>query len=374
MKPLNEYFSPVNRAARQFRKLRADYYDYLADVLSDSDGRILMHDIFIKDAQRYAPKNFWQKLRPHPRGILSEHWAPKFLKSGADIGVTWQGTLPDADLLNITAAAQNGGTGAVTEALKEVARLVRVADESRNAFLSIVVAAIFAIVIVFASLTSVPVFVWPQIKATFDFIPETLYGTRSTNLNHFSKVFVSYLVPLSAMVFVLCIAFSWSLTRWTGKTRQWAEKLIIYRVYRDYRGAMFFSTLSALVKRGSGLNLREGVEVIKGKADPWLRWYCERLEDNIEIGLVDGTLFDIGLLDQKTLYYLYDISEAKSLESGLQLTGRRTERDMEKSIKRRAFILRWAILISSLLIVGWVFFNTFSAIQEMTDAAKIVFL
>lgn len=369
-----QYFSPVRRAARKFKKERADYYEYLADVLADSGGRILMHDIFIKDAQRYAPKNYWQKLRPHPRAILSEHWAVKFLDTGADVGATWRGTLPDADMLIIASAAQHGGTGAVPDALKEVARLVRVVEEARSIFLSIIAVAIFAIIVVLASLTSVPAFVWPQIKASFDFVPETLYGPHALALDNFSKVFAAYLGPLAIAILLACIAFNWSLTRWCGKSRQWADKFIIYRVYRNYRGAMFLSTLSTLVKSGSGLNLREGIQAIDNQAEPWLKWYCRRIEENIDLGLVDGKLFDVGLMEQDALYYLLDISEAKSLEAGLQLTGRRTERDMGKSIKTRAFILRWGILLISLGIVGWVVFNTFSAIQEMTDAAKMVFL
>lgn len=137
---------------------------------------------------------------------------------------------------------------------------------------------------------------------------------------------------------------------------------------------MFLSTLSTLVKRGSGLNLKEGVEAISLQAEPWLQWYCQRIQDNIELGLVDGRLFDVGLMEQDALYYLFDISEAKSLEAGLQLTGRRTERDMGKSIKTRAMILRWSILIISAALVGLVVLKTFSAIQEMTDAAKMVFM
>lgn len=137
---------------------------------------------------------------------------------------------------------------------------------------------------------------------------------------------------------------------------------------------MFLSTLSTLVKRGSGLNLREGIQAISLQAEPWLQWYCQRIMENIELGFVDGRLFDVGLMESDALYYLFDISEANSLEAGLQLTGRRTERDMGKSIKKRAFILRWSILFVSLAIVGWVVFNTFNAIHEMTDAAKMVFL
>ncbi|WP_341679576.1 hypothetical protein [Comamonas thiooxydans] len=374
MRSILAFFSPLNRAARQFRKHRADYYEYLADVLSDSDGRILMHDIFLKDAQRYAPKNRWQKLRPHPRAVLSEYWGSIFLDTGADVGVTWRGTLPDADMLIIASAANHGGTGSVPDALKEAARLVRVVDEARSLFISIIAVAIFAIIVVLATLTSVPAFVWPQIKDTFDFVPETLYGPHAQDLDHFSKVFASYIIPLAIGILILCIAFSWSLTRWSGRSRQWAEKIIIYRVYRNYRGAMFLSTLSTLVKRGSGLNLREGIQAISLQAEPWLQWYCQRIQENIELGFVDGRLFDVGLMEPDALYYLFDISEAKSLEAGLQLTGRRTERDMGKSIKKRAFILRWSILFVSLAIVGWVVFNTFSAIQEMTNAAKMVFL
>lgn len=374
MKSLFESFSPLNRAARKFRKQRADYYEYLADVLSDSDGRILMHDIFIKDAQRYAPTKPWQKLRPHPRAILSEYWAKRFLDTGTNIGATWRGTLPDADMLIIASAAEHGRTGAVPEALKEAARLVRVVDEARSLFVSITAVAIFAVVVVLTCFTTIPAIVWPQIKETFDFVPESMYGPNAIALDHFSKVFPIYIVPLAIAILVISIAFKWSLTRWSGRSRQWAEKFIIYRVYRNYRGAMFLSTLSTLVKRGSGLNLQEGVEAISAQAEPWLQWYCQRIQDNIELGLVDGRLFDVGLMEQDALYYLFDISEAKSLEAGLQLTGRRTERDMGKSIKTRAMILRWSILIISTALVGLVVLKTFSAIQEMTDAAKMVFM
>lgn len=374
MKSLFESFSPLNRAARKFRKERADYYEYLADVLSDSDGRILMHDIFIKDAQRYAPTKPWQKLRPHPRAILSEYWAKRFLDTGTNIGATWRGTLPDADMLIIASAAEHGRSGAVPEALKEAARLVRVVDEARSLFVSITAVAIFAVVVVLTCFTTIPAFVWPQIKETFDFVPENMYGPNAIALDYFSKVFPIYIVPLAIAILVISIAFKWSLTRWSGRSRQWAEKFIIYRVYRNYRGAMFLSTLSTLVKQNSGLNLQEGVAAISVQAEPWLKWYCQRIQENIELGIVDARLFDVGLMEQDALYYLFDISEAKSLEAGLQLTGRRTERDMGKSIKTRAMILRWSILIISVALVGLVVMKTFSAIQEMTDAAKMVFM
>lgn len=374
MQRIRDYFSPIKLAARRFRKNRADYYEYLADVLSDSNGRILLHDLFTKDSNRYAGDSFWRKISPHPRAVLSAYWASKLLHTGANLADTWRGTLPDGDMLIISPAVKKGGTGALPESLREVARIVRVMEEARNIFLSIITAAIFGIIIVIITLSIIPMVAWPAIKEAFDFIPISYYGPNALSMESFSKAYPKYFGPILISVFSLAYLYKWSLKKWKGKARQWADKLVIYRVYKTYRGAMFLATLAPLVKNGSGLNLREAIETVSKEAEPWLKWYCDKILENLDLGMQDASLFDVGLLETDALYYLLDMSEAKELETGLKITGTRAERDMGKTIKLRAFVLRWSILFASLFIVAFMLFQTFMSIKEMNDAAKLVFL
>lgn len=371
---LANYFSPVKRAAAKFKKHRADYYEYLSDILSDSDGRVLLQGVFEKDSERYSSNSLWGKIFPHPRATLSKYWAHKFFDSGANVSETWRGTLPDGDMLIISAATEHGKSGALPEALKEVARLVRIVEEARRIFLSIIAAAVIAVIIVFATLSIIPLIAWPAVKESFDFVPISFYGPHALAMENFSKVYPVYVGPVLISIFLLAYIYKWSLTKWKGKARQWADRLVIYRVYKTYRGAMFLSTLSTLAKRGSGLNLREAIESISNEAEPWLKWYCAKIIDNLDLGIQDGKLFDVGLLENDALYYLFDMSEAKELETGLKLTGNRTERDMGKTIKLRAVILRWSLLIASLLVVAIMLFQMLMSIRELNDAAKLVFL
>src|SRR5690606_24449237 len=76
-------------AAWRFRVLRADYYDYLADLMEGARGRKPLRDIFQDDARRYGPST--------ARGALCTHWLRAYEESGGDLFQAWHGTLPDED-------------------------------------------------------------------------------------------------------------------------------------------------------------------------------------------------------------------------------------------------------------------------------------
>ena len=59
--------------ALRFRALRADYYEYLADLVEGTQGRKSLRDIFDDDAHRYGRRTV--------RGRLSRYWAAAYLLS-----------------------------------------------------------------------------------------------------------------------------------------------------------------------------------------------------------------------------------------------------------------------------------------------------
>ena len=77
--------------ALRFRALRADYYEYLADLVEGTQGRKSLRDIFDDDAHRYGRRTV--------RGRLSRYWAAAYLEAGGDLGVAWSGTLPAEECL-----------------------------------------------------------------------------------------------------------------------------------------------------------------------------------------------------------------------------------------------------------------------------------
>ena len=119
----------VKLAANQFKAHRADYYDYLAEIIALTAGAKTLLNVFQDDAHRYEGRG--------PRGVLSRQWVEKFPKSGGDLFATWFGTLPTEDLVAVQ-AAQYAGSGALTQTLRQLAAVVRTTDAARQAFVQTV--------------------------------------------------------------------------------------------------------------------------------------------------------------------------------------------------------------------------------------------
>ena len=99
-------------AAISFRTQRADYYEYLADVMDSTAGTKTLQNIFYDDASRYTASS--------PRGALSRVWLERFPQTGGDLFSTWSGTLPLEDLLAIQ-SAQYSGSQALTKTFRQLA-------------------------------------------------------------------------------------------------------------------------------------------------------------------------------------------------------------------------------------------------------------
>lgn len=66
-----------------------------------------------------------------------------------------------------------------------------------------------------------------------------------------------------------------SLPRWSGKSRIWADKLPFYSTYRMYTGINFLTSIAALAR--SGMSITGAIERIRGNANPYVRMRVDRI-------------------------------------------------------------------------------------------------
>ena len=69
----------------------------------------------------------------------------------------------------------------------------------------------------------------------------------------------------------------WSLPRWTGRLRRFADYLMPWSVYKDLQGAVFLMNIGALL--GAGVQELKSLEILNGFSPPWLQ---ERIEGAME--------------------------------------------------------------------------------------------
>lgn len=358
----------VRRAAARFRSHRAAYYEYLAEMLEASKGEIKVLQLFERDAERYP------KL---PRGVLCAYWAQVYSENGADLAETFQGTLPD-DEIAIIRISQDAGDGALLAALKDVARVARLADRVKAAVWGTLAAAVIGLAIATVMLTVFPVFSAHKLQEVYGFIPLDQWGPRGKSFNAHAERVKSYgLYALLAVGLVLTY-LNWSVTNVTGPRRDWLDtNIVLFRIYRDIKGALFLATMSTLTRRRGNtmFTLRQSLETFVASArSPWLKWRVQEILDRIDAtGGTNSEVFNTRLLSPPMFYYLRDLQESRGFAEGFEETGRYVESTVVAGVLTRMAVYRWAILMLGVAAVVFVMGWQFSVIYEMKGVMSTYF-
>lgn len=356
----------VRVAANQFRSLRADYYDYLAEMIAMTSGAKTLLSIFEDDAQRYHGLG--------ARGILSRHWAQQFPKSGGDLFTTWFGSLPTEDLVAVQ-AAQYAGSGALTQTLRQLAAVVRTTDAASQAFIQTVWVGLVGIVVAICAIFSIPVLTADHLARVFSEVPPELYQSWSRALFATSE-WLKLLWPLLLFLAVGGVTTAvWSLRHWCGAARSFADQWGIWRLYRVVQAVRFLSLLAVLLKPRSntGARLREALLIQQRGALPWLNHHLEKMLMRIDTGALAIEALNTGLIDRETWWYFTDMVHTLGLDEGLQRTKHRLAEHTVQRLQRQAMTLRWLLLLSAVVVVFAIAFWHFRVFDELRQALSLYY-
>jgi type II secretory pathway component PulF len=354
-------FSPARLAAVSFRKDRADYYDYLADVMEGTGGRKTLRDVFRSDAERYG--------RRHRRGILSHHWADQHQEVGGDLYDTFRGTLPDDDLVLIR-MGQRGGAGALEQTLRDVAAVTRVIELARSTFIRTAAVGLVAIMVMVVTIMAIPGFTVPRLQQAFGMLPPEFVGKQASRLYALAGFVETYALTLLMSTVGLAWLIGWSLPNLVGPVRRWLDERLIWRLYRDFQGIRFLASLATLVKKRGNVSpgLRDVLEVQTIGANPWQRWHIEQMIARIDDGQVGSATFDTGMVDRETLWFLTDLIATRGMDDALVRARARVETRAVHDVARKAALARWAMLLVAVAVLFGILFWHFAVVNEMRMA------
>lgn len=354
----------VGLAALSFAGQRVDYYEYLAELMEDSAGRRNLLDVFNADAQRYAGM---------PRGILSAHWAQRYEECGADLAAAWEGTVPSSELMVIR-VAQSAGNAALSQALRDLARVVGLWERARSEFVGTVAVGVVGLSMALGVLAALPLMIVPSLRQAFSFVPQERWGSLARELVAFSAQIAAAGPVAVVLLLVLVAAVAWSLPAYVGRLRRWLDAHVVFHaLYRDIRSALFVCTVASMIRcrpAAGGMGLQEALQRIAFHAEPWLRWHCERsIERILDHGAQGAEIFDTGVLADPAMHYLQDIVQARGFEEGLLKAGTRIEQRVLTRVRSRAQVLRWTLLLCGLGAVMAVGAWTMGVVFEMKQVA-----
>lgn len=353
----------VRQAAKRFHRQRSDYYTYVGAILRSSGGGIKILQLFENDIQRYAGE---------ARGILCEHWHDQYSDNGGNLADTLQSTLPD-DEVAIIRVSQDAGGDALLYALDDVARMAKLTDKVRNESIGTLMAGLVAIILATAMLTAFPVFSVNAISHAYDFLPLEFWGKNGRSLTAYSKWIESYVIYVGLVLMMMTVGVYWSIGNLIAPVRNWLDDhIVLYRVIRDLKGALFLSTMSTLTrKRGGGMaTLKQSLETFSESArTPWLKWRIDQIIDGSDAtGAIGVQAFNTGFISREMFFFLEDMQKAKGFAEGFQETGKYVEGNILTGIIKRMLFYRWALLITSLVVTLGMFLWQFQVIYEMRGA------
>lgn len=353
-------------AARRFKSQRADFYDYLADLIAATGGAKTLQQIFQTDAQRYAAGSV--------RGVLSTHWAAKFPQTGGDLFATWFGTLPTEDLVAIQ-AAQYAGAGALVQTLHQLASVVRVTDSARRAFMQTVLTGLLSLFVATGSVLLIPFFTADQLARAFSSLPVEFYGPLAQSLFKTARILRStwwlFLFFIGAMGWT-CL---WTLPHFVGPLRNRLDQWALWRLYRIIQSVRFLSLLAILLRpRGNvGSRLREALIVLQVGSTTWLGSHITQMLERIDAGFSVTESLDTGLIEEQLWWYFTDMVATLGLDVGLQRTSLRVSQHTVKKLASQAVMLRWCLLFLSISIVLGVAFWHFRVFEELRQGLSLYY-
>ncbi|MDR3430724.1 MAG: type II secretion system F family protein [Rouxiella aceris] len=198
--------------------------------------------------------------------------------------------------------------------------------------------------------------------------PESWTGALGF-MNQVSAFTSSYggVTALGCMAFIALVF--WSLPRWRGRLRRFADQLMPWSIYKDLQGAVFLMNVSALLE--AGVPHLEAVRILHDFGSPWLRERLEAVMDGMSNGAGLGkSLRDCGYKfpSQEAANYLSILGQGDGASTLISHYADRWLEQVLRLVARRANVAKlfslFLIITFFLLMLGMVM-----QIQDMTHTS-----
>lgn len=356
----------VQWAAWRFAGERSDYYDYVASSLSAGSRHRSLLDLFQADAVRHRPRS--------ARAVLSNWWASRYLASSANLGETFECTLPAEDVACLEMSRQ-AGQHALVQMLQSMSTRGTALDACRRGFLQTVLAGVVAMVTAMLVLTVFPLFTLNELLNAFSSVDPQQAGSATRSMVAWVQWLRAYGYYLPILLAGATAWVVWSMHSWVGETRDQFDGFGIWRLERDRQAVRFLSLTSTLLRNlgPHGVSLRSIVEMQLACAQPWIARHLMKMLAMMDLGADPLDAMNTGLLDVDCWARLNDVVLGYGLIQGFAQAGDRVQSLLMSRINRQGIILRWLMLLLSVLSVLLMGIWHASVMEELRQAMLLGF-
>lgn len=328
------------RIKMAFNAAREELYEKLIEELQKDGAKRTdtTSALFDSWAEREMTRNKW---------LASSYLsiANKMNHEGKSLSDTLQHLVPFEERMVIWGGEQRGQ---LVPALEQALRIKQTLQDMKTNTRTAVRQPLFAAVQLFLTSFIIGGWVWPDMVRTipFKFWPGWAVPSVSFDL-WFARNW-----PILGIVVPMLYLYFYTLPRWTGRSRQIADRIFPWATYREEQANVLLTTLAGLLN--NKFTIPHACEEIRVRSTPYLRWHLNRIVPQLtELGDNALKAFDTGLISRPVMDRLEDAKRTRDLDKTIQHVGDKALAAMVRTAKR--FAEASSMLISLIFILFFLY-------------------
>lgn len=299
-----------------------------------------------------------------PLAIVLSDWRLA-VQNGGMLSEAMEAWVPATEQMIVAAGEQ---AGRIEDALASVADIVQSSRKIRRAVTGGVAYPVGLVVMVIGYLYLFGTHVIPK----FALIADPAHWRGAARSLYLMSLFVQgwMLVVVAALAAAL-VALAWSLPRWRGPLRIYADRVPPYSIYRLIAGSGFLIAFSAL--QASGVTVEKALLKIGLVAGPWLR---ERIDDTL-VGVKSGLNAGEALLNAGYQFPSREIvedlciyAEYGGFDAALKMLADEWLEEGVARITAQMRVLNGVAIVVLALLIGWLVTGFFGIQQEIAAMTR----
>lgn len=306
-----------------FMSAREELYEKLIEELErDSAKRTeTLSALFGAWAERESRRNKWLAA------ALSSI-AQKMNNEGYSLSVTLHHLVPFEERMVIWGGEQKGE---LVESLRQALRIKSTLEQMKSNTRAAMAQPLYGFLNVFVTALVLGFLVWPDLMQS---IPAE-YWPEWTRPSIAFDLWIARNWPVLGILAPGLYLYFYSLPRWTGRSRQIADSVFPWAVYREEQSNVLLTTLAGLLR--NKFTITDACEEIRNRSTPYLRWHLNRIIPGIErLGDKGLMAFDTGLISRAVMDRLEDAKRTRDLDKTIQHVGDKALESMVRIAKRYA--------------------------------------
>lgn len=285
------------------------------------------------------------------------------MKHGANFTTAIKGWVPESEL-NLIAAGENGK--GIEKGLGEA---IKFAESAQKIKTTIIGGATYPAVLLLVVLGFIAMFSLKLAPTYLAILPVERWPDMGRNLYFFSRTLVDYWFIFLGGFTALSIVIGMTIANWTGRVREFFDKLPPWSVYKVYQASAFLISLASMMQSGTPLN--DALKNIKKTSSAWVGQYLEEMIKNLRRGGKNfGQHLDVGLLDEETAGDVIDYSELGKFEEAIYTIGENNLEESVIKIERKMAIVRTMMIALVGVTVGMIYYTSIELNSVIADAAS----